>query len=197
MQEIFNDDFWVALHDFSQQAKVVLEIGGATGDGSTTAFKDASDKGVLIYSVEALSDRYQQLNLKPFVTAIYGSTVSAEGYMSEDAMIKFWKEIPTSFSAYSLDFIKQIRNGELELLKQIPNNVIDDIKADFVLIDGSAFTGEAELEKTIANARFITLDDIVDIKNYANFHKLSNSPEWNIIYQNQFLRNGAAIFQRR
>lgn len=196
MQEIYNDDFWLALHDTCLDAKIILEIGGGTGDGSTTAYQDAAKNGAVVYSVEARADRFALLSQKPWVKALHGSSVDASGYMSEEDVIKFWKEVPTSFSAYPLDFVKHIRNEELTLLQSIPNNVIDGLNADYVLIDGSPFTGQAELRKTIATARFVALDDIVDIKNYANFQELNTSPEWKLVWQNSWLRNGAAIFQR-
>jgi hypothetical protein len=66
---------------------------------------------------------------------------------------------------------------------------------DMVLIDGSEFTGKAELELTYG-AKFILLDDIRAFKNYENYEKLLNDPSYELIEEQLFLRNGYAIFRK-
>jgi hypothetical protein len=41
----------------------------------------------------------------------------------------------------------------------------------------------------------IALDDVVDIKNWANYHALKSEPGVRLVWENLSLRNGAAIFQ--
>jgi len=66
---------------------------------------------------------------------------------------------------------------------------------DFVLIDGSEFTGEAELRHTIG-ARFIALDDILTHKCFNAYRQLSFDSRYRLIEESFELRNGYAIFQR-
>jgi len=64
----------------------------------------------------------------------------------------------------------------------VPQSAIDSIKEEFaidsfdvVLIDGSEFTGTAELAQ-VYGARFLLLDDIRTFKNRANYERLSDDP---------------------
>jgi predicted O-methyltransferase YrrM len=71
-------------------------------------------------------------------------------------------------------------------------------KYDFVLIDGCPFSAESELAAVrhrLVPGAYIALDDVVDIKNHANYHALKNEPGVRLVWENLNLRNGAAIFQ--
>lgn len=72
------------------------------------------------------------------------------------------------------------------------NNVND---FDVVLIDGSAFTGRAELGE-IYGAWHIALDDIGTLKNHANFARLSADRDYELVESSIHLRNGYAVFER-
>jgi hypothetical protein len=65
-----------------------------------------------------------------------------------------------------------------------------------VLIDGSEFTGEAELFHTIG-ARVIALDDVNSHKCFNVYRMLSNNVSYALTHQNFELRNGFAVFERR
>lgn len=86
--------------------------------------------------------------------------------------------------------------------KQYQTNAIQDIAKnysvlfDFVLIDGSPFSGESELKcvkPLLTKNAIIALDDINDIKNFANYYDLKSNAK--LLWENWYLRNGAAIFQ--
>jgi len=90
----------------------------------------------------------------------------------------------------------------LETAYQYKTSAIEDIHFEhsvdfnFVLIDGSPFSGESELRCVrpfLAEKAIIALDDVNDIKNYANYEKLKRTatPLW----EDMACRNGAAIFQ--
>jgi len=66
---------------------------------------------------------------------------------------------------------------------------------DLVLIDGSEFTGIPELE-AVYGAKYILLDDINAYKNYDNFNRLNNDPNYILRIKNMKLRNGFAFFER-
>jgi hypothetical protein len=86
--------------------------------------------------------------------------------------------------------------------QQFQTNAIEDIHIEhkvnfnFVLIDGSPFSGEAELRCVrpfLAEKAIIALDDVNDIKNLANYNKLKGFAE--LLWEDWSVRNGAAIFQ--
>jgi hypothetical protein len=67
---------------------------------------------------------------------------------------------------------------------------------DFVLIDGSPFSGEAELRCVrpfLADKAIIALDDVNDIKNHTNYHKLKGFAK--LLWEDWSVRNGSAIFE--
>jgi hypothetical protein len=64
-----------------------------------------------------------------------------------------------------------------------------------VMIDGSKFTGEKELEFVIG-VKVITLDDTKTYKCYRTLQKLNSNPECQRIVYQPNIRNGYAIFTR-
>jgi len=64
-----------------------------------------------------------------------------------------------------------------------------------VLIDGSEFTGHAELN-LVMGAKIIALDDINAFKNYQSYQILISDPNYKIIARDVSLRNGFAIFEK-
>jgi hypothetical protein len=60
---------------------------------------------------------------------------------------------------------------------------------DAVLIDGSEFTGRAELEE-VYGARFILLDDTETFKNWHNTRWLRADPVYRVVRADPYVRNG-------
>jgi hypothetical protein len=65
-----------------------------------------------------------------------------------------------------------------------------------VLIDGSEFTGEKEVEKIIG-AKIIALDDTETYKCYYAMQKLQLDTNYRLIVHEPGIRNGYAIFARK
>jgi hypothetical protein len=65
---------------------------------------------------------------------------------------------------------------------------------DAVLIDGSEFTGSAELDE-VYGARFILLDDTETFKNWKNMRRLEADPRYRLVQHDPSTRNGFAVFQ--
>ncbi|MDP4236976.1 MAG: hypothetical protein Q8919_11070, partial [Bacteroidota bacterium] len=92
------------------------------------------------------------------------------------------------------------RKEELQTVKDLPQNVIKDIHAEFVFIDGSPFTGQKEFYYSVEQnpmIKIIALDDVNDIKNFHNYWQLCTSTQWERVWENLTLRNGAAIFMKK
>jgi hypothetical protein len=66
---------------------------------------------------------------------------------------------------------------------------------DMVLIDGSEFTGHAELS-LVMSAKIIALDDINAFKNFQSYQALISDPNYKVIAREMGLRNGFAIFEK-
>ena len=64
-----------------------------------------------------------------------------------------------------------------------------------MLIDGSEFTGRAELDEVIG-ARFLLLDDTLTYKNYDNVRRLEADERYRLVEADRCVRNGFAIFER-
>ena len=79
-------------------------------------------------------------------------------------------------------------------------NALKDMHAisffDLALIDGSEFTGMADLQLLIG-ASYIALDDVNTFKCYKAAQLLSSHPSYKLIYENRSLRNGSMIFQKK
>jgi hypothetical protein len=201
MREIYRDEFWKQLQLWSKKFApcTILEIGGGTGDGSTTSFFEAVALGSRVFSIEGRKDRYEKLRKKP-VIALYGCSVAAEDYMSEQEVIDFYHATQTKLNDNSLETVLGWRKEELETLAKLPHSLVRDITADFVFIDGSPFSGEKEFHYSVEinnRAKVVALDDTNDIKNLSNYLKLKASNNWEMVWEDFSLRNGAAIFVKK
>lgn len=201
MQEVtINDLFGQALAKYSKGKKVGLEIGGGTGDGSTQCI--FTEK---LFSIEINPERIgrHRMNLEAKGgVSIQGSAVTRGLWMNKFDILEFYTNRKTNLNQYSSEMVLGWYSECLDLAKPYTTNAIEDIHFDhnvdfdFVLIDGSPFSGEAELRCVrpfLAEKAIIALDDINDIKNYDNYHKLKNHTE--LLWEDWNIRNGAAIFQ--
>ncbi len=66
---------------------------------------------------------------------------------------------------------------------------------DAVLIDGSEFTGIAELAE-VYGARFLLLDDTESYKNWDNYRRLKRDRAYRLVDRGKWTRNGFAVFER-
>ena len=201
MQEVtINDPFGQALAKYSKGKKIGLEIGGGTGDGSTQCI--FTEK---LFSIEINPDRIgrHRMNLEAKGgVSIYGSAVTRDLWMDKLDILGFYTNKKTNLNQYSLDVVNGWYSECFDMAKEFKTNAIEDIHFDhnvdfnFVLIDGSPFSGKAELRclrPFLADRAIIALDDINDIKNFDNYHKLKGNVE--LLWEDWNVRNGAAIFQ--
>ncbi|HTH39796.1 MAG TPA: glycosyltransferase family 1 protein [Rhodocyclaceae bacterium] len=214
--EIVNDDFYKQLFTLASRPdlKTFLEIGSSSGAGSTHAFAsalkarpDAAD--TRLFCMELSKERFANLKAAyadcSFVRVYNQSSVSAEEFPSEEEVAFFYNHTRTNLNAYPLEQVISWLRQDLEYMRQsgLTENGIEVIKRengikhfDMVLIDGSEFTGEAELHH-VMGAKIIALDDVNAHKCFNVYRMLSNHVNYGLIQQNFELRNGYAVFERR
>lgn len=184
---------------YSYGLDVGLEIGGGTGDGSTQCIRTKK-----LFSIENHPDRVgrhrMNLELKGGVS-IQGTAVIPSLWMNKKDVEEFYRTTKTNLNQYPVEQVLGWYDECLETAKPYKTSSIEDISVEhnvnfnFVLIDGSPFSGEAELRCVrpfLAEKAIIALDDINDIKNWTNYHKLKGFAK--LLWEDWSVRNGAAIF---
>ncbi|MHC5610946.1 MAG: class I SAM-dependent methyltransferase, partial [Nostoc sp.] len=214
LPEIKNDEFYAAIKRIAKEEdiKTVLEIGSSSGEGSTEAFvtglRENPNKPTL-FCMEISKDRFNKLknNYKNecFIKYYNMSSVPVKKFPDEKVIIDFYNSHHTNLNFYPLERVLGWLRQDIEYVNNsgVSDNGIQKIKQennidcfDLVLIDGSEFTGQAELDE-VYGAKFICLDDITTFKNYQNFNRLLSDSDYILIMSNQNIRNGYAIFQRK
>jgi glycosyltransferase involved in cell wall biosynthesis len=211
--EIKNDPFYDSIQKIARQEdiKTVLEIGSSSGGGSTEAFVTGlreNPNQPTLFCMEVSKPRFNELKRRytseSFVNCYNTSSVSVDSFPSADDVITFYHSTKSSLNNYSLEQVLGWLHQDLEYLKNsgVIQNGIQKIKQDHhieyfdvVLIDGSEFTGIAEL-KEVYGAKFILLDDINAFKNHKNHQQLLSDRNYQLLEQNFHVRNGYSIFQR-
>jgi hypothetical protein len=201
MQEVtIHDSFGKALAKYSEGLDVGLEIGGGTGDGSTQCIRTKR-----LFSIENHPDRIgrHSMNLSARGgVAVNGTATLSKLWMNQLDVAEFYGTNKTNLNQYPLDQVLGWYHECVESAEPYSTNAIEDIHFEhnvdfnFVLIDGSPFSGEAELRCVrpfLAEKAIIALDDVNDIKNLANYNKLKGFGK--LLWEDWSVRNGAAIFQ--
>lgn len=213
--EVFCDELFDIIRSLARTASIdsVLEIGSSSGEGSTLAWVEGlrlNPRKPQLYCMElsrvrheALENRWRQ---EGFVKCFQGSSVHLDQYPTEAEVEHFYHTVESnSLLNYPLEdvlgwlrrdkaYIQQenVRTGLIREIKQ--SQGVDNFGA--VLIDGSQFTGNAELDE-VYGAEFILLDDIRTFKCHAAHHRLLRDPAYELILENPKLRHGYSIFRRR
>lgn len=209
--EIIDDEFYHILCDLASkhEIKTILEIGSACGEGSTKALYMCMNHDCRLFCIESSKGRFkllQELYININRVKCYNiCSIPLALYMTTDDVTAFYYNHWTKTNEYPLKQILEWLKEELDYIQNnhIPDNGIDKIKQenniekfDLVLLDGSAFTAEEELSK-VYGARYIALDDTNDIKNWINYEFLTYDSWYELVKENQNLRNGYAIFKRK
>jgi hypothetical protein len=134
--------------------------------------------------------------------SIKGTATLPKLWKNQLDIAEFYGTNKTALNQYPLDQVLGWYHECVEFAEPYSTNAIEDIHFEhnvdfnFVLIDGSPFSGEAELRCVrpfLAEKAIIALDDVNDIKNLANYNKLKGFAE--LLWEDWSVRNGAAIFQ--
>lgn len=211
--EIYKDAFYEDIYQLCSKENIhtILEIGSSSGEGSTAAFATGILKNPnrpILYCLELSKPRFEKLQTHyknhPLILPYNASSIPLSSFPKEEEVVHFYLNTPTSLHSVPLSTVLQwLRQDKAYLnASSAPQEGITWIQKkhgieifDMVLIDGSEFSGKAELA-LIYGAKFILLDDIRAFKNYDNYHKLLDDPNYQLLKENKTLRNGYAIFQR-
>lgn len=210
--EIIGDEFAEALTTLAAlpEVRTILESGSAEGTGSTVALVEGISQnadGKSLHCIEIsntrfdkLLDRYKHL---PFFHAYKGSSVALKDFMTVGQIRAFHAEHKTSLSNYPLPQVLEWLTEDLRAAGLAKQGMIQHIKSlhnltafDLALLDGSAFTGWAEL-MAVMGSKYIALDDINDVKHHRSFNFLISNKDYELFNLNACLRNGYAIFHHR
>ena len=211
--EIINDEFYTAIQRIAREEdiKTVLEIGSSSGEGSTEAFVTGLRKNPnkpTLFCMEVSKTRFNELQKRyvndNFLKLYNISSIALNNFPSKEEVIDFYHSTTTNLNLYPLEQVLGWLEQDIEYVNAtgVCDNGIQKIKQenkidffDVVLIDGSEFTGNAELDE-IYGASFICLDDITTFKNYRNHQKLLADPNYVLLVQNNLVRNGYSIFKK-
>ncbi|MEH2150759.1 FkbM family methyltransferase [Nostoc sp.] len=211
--EIKNDEFYTAIQRIAKEEdiKIVLEIGSSSGEGSTEAFvtglRENPNKPTL-FCMEVSKNRFTELknNYKDedFVKCYNMSSIAVNKFPTEKEVTDFYNSLHTNLNIYPLERVLGWLRQDIKYVNNsgVSDNGIQIIKNennidyfDLVLIDGSEFSGQAELDE-VYGANFICLDDITTFKNYRNHQKLLADKNYLLLAQSTSVRNGYSIFKK-
>lgn len=216
--EIINNELFDQIRHIVYECNMttIIEIGSSNGKGSTQAIVDGIKATGLeeqskVFCIEVSKARYNDLiknhKSNPFIIPYNYCSVHLKDYMPEILVKHFYESVKTNLNNYSLETVLQWREEEINYIKEkrIPFNGIDSImihndinKFDLAILDGSAFTGNADCLKLIYCADWIILDDINGIKNYYSDNILDgDKASYELVVRNFNLRNGYSVFKRK
>lgn len=214
--EITNDSFSNSIKEIASDLnnKTFIEIGSSSGGGSTKAFIDslaqrADAENIKFFCIELRLERfhklYEYIKEFGFAEAFNVSSVAISDFPSEADVSEFYNNYSTNLNRSSLDTVLGWRQQDIEYIKENGKN-FNGIKAikdaykiekfDVCLIDGSEFTGYAEL-KYLIGSKYILLDDTESYKTREAFLNLKNDVNYQLLEHDTKLRNGFAIFKHK
>jgi hypothetical protein len=207
------DNLYKTLVSLASQPNVrtLLDIGASSGEGTTAALVEGCSYKLSyqIFAMEFGKERFEKLkeNYKDYkmVHPINGSSIKLKEFPSEENIREFHAKNKTVLNDFPVETILDWRMVDLNYIKDntVEEDMIRKIKKqnkienfDLVIIDGSEFTGEKELE-IVWGSSIICLDDVNGYKNFNSYHRLKASEDYEILMDNLNERHGYAIFYKR
>ena len=211
--EIVGDRLHALLTELAGTSGVrqILEIGSSSGEGSTAALVRGAERNQgspTIHCVEVSRARFDKLvkryRGRPWVHCHNTSSVVLERFPSPGHVERFYREKRSRLRRIPLGEVLRWLEQDIAYVREhgLSAPGIQAIKHahgierfDLVLIDGSEFTGTAEMED-VYGARWLVLDDIRTLKNLENYERLRADPAYQLVEGSTRLRNGFAAFER-
>ncbi|MDT4902266.1 MAG: hypothetical protein QOH52_282 [Pseudonocardiales bacterium] len=212
--EIVGDDFaaWIEKLAADPSVRTMVEVGSGAGDGSTRAFVNGAVKQAnppALFCIETSASRADELRKryadKPFVHTYRAASVGPDQYMSEQDALAWHRAFGARTRTKNTEeSILATRTWELTAFDEpgFKSNAVEMIRADHgvthfdvALLDGSRYTGAADLRQ-VYGARWLLLDDILNMKNQPNGMSLVFDPNYKLVHADQRTRDGFAVFER-
>jgi hypothetical protein len=211
--EITGDHFYRAIVEVASTPGVreILEIGSSSGAGSTEAWVSGALQNPelpRLHCIEVSSARYAALVERwaqhEFVHCYHVSSVPLECFPSAGEVEDFYRSTRSKLRRTPLETVLDWLRQDVEYVRAqgLSQHGIREIRErqgieffDAVLIDGSEFTGRAELSE-VYGARFLLLDDTQTYKNFENARQLEADPHYRLVRADRRTRNGFAVFER-
>jgi hypothetical protein len=212
--EIAGDAFATVIEEIGATAGVreILEIGSSTGEGSTAAWVRGAlrnpEERPRLHCLEVSAERYAALVERwreyEFVHCYHLSSVPLERFPSPAEVERFFRDMPERLNQYDLETVLGWLQQDIDYVRdhELSSAGIAQVKAqhdiavfDAVLIDGSEFSGRAELDE-VYGARFLLLDDTETFKNFENSRRLEADAAYRLVRADPTTRNGFAVYER-
>jgi len=211
--EASKDEFYSVIKKLAAESHVknILEIGSSAGSGSTEAFVSGlrdNPHHPHLFCIEISRPRFAELQQRyaseSFVHCYNVSSVPISRFPSEKEVELFYRWVPSTLNHSPVEEVIGRLRQDIDSVDSsgVLQDGIQKIKRerniatfDMVLIDGSEFTGMAELEE-VYGAEYILLDGINGFKNRNNYQRLKEDPDYNLMQENLSVRNGYAVFKK-
>ncbi len=211
--EIKGDPFAQIIEEvaFTSGVHEILEIGSSAGDGSTEAWVRGARRNPTLprlHCIEVSVERHAALvtrwSNEDFVHCYNVSSIPLERFPSFEDVETFYRDVPSRLRNFPLEMVLGWLQQDIDYLSDHSLSCpgIAQIKQqhgidtfDAVLIDGSEFTGSAELDE-VYGARFILLDDTETFKNWESTRRLEADSRYRLFQRDPSTRNGFAVFER-
>jgi hypothetical protein len=211
--EITGDRFYRAIMEVAATpgVRAILEISSSSGAGSTEAWVAGALRNPVrpqLHCIEVSGPRFEALveRWRPhdFVHCHHVSSVPLESYPHPAEVEAFYRGTRSKLRRTPLETVLGWLQQDIEYVREhgLSRYGIREIRAqhgievfDAVLIDGSEFTGRAELDE-VHGARFLLLDDTQTYKNFENARRLVLDPRYRLVRASRRTRNGFAVFER-
>ncbi len=184
------------------EVKTILEVGSASGNGSTTHIVEGTllnPSRPKLYCLESKQSQFDILK-RTFsnyfqVTLIQASSVPFEKYIGPDILLKL--------SPQAIWIMAQEWQKERDEFARnpVPQNGIELAKKsagvktfDFVYLDSGWFSADAELD-LVYGAKYIALDDVQDVKNSRTHARLCADPAYQEIVR-EYVCNVFSVFKK-
>lgn len=189
--------------------RTILDIGASDGTGSTQIMhEESAEIGSEIYCIELDPDRFAALKRfaseRDRITEYYCASVKT-GLIERDMIIQASKQFPNwdAWRSVGLQYMLDWYDRTMIVLSMVEiTDGINYIKNrhgitdfDMVLMDGSPFSGMAELQ-LVLGSDVIVMDDVNDIKCHEPYHYMMDREDYQLHSQNLQFRNGFAVFKK-
>lgn len=183
----------------------VLEIGSFDGLGSTQVFIDALRYAAAprMTCLEADPMRHRELVMNtirhPWVECVCQSSISMDSLTPRDFDRDVWQS-PDNHLRYRREMVRTWWEDTLMYLVDVEAGYLETTSEthDAALIDGDEFCGYDDYRLVKDRVRCLMLDDVFHAYKCSRAHReLGEDSEWQLLWADESVRNGAAIWIRK